>query len=131
MKALPEDLFNPAPTCPMRFALEVVGGKWKLAIICTLAEQSPARFSEVRRRVSGITNVMLAQSLKDLDAYGMVHREQYNEVPPRVEYTLTEKGRSLMPALRLLAEWGAENMPPEYDHGRCCACKDGGAATAE
>jgi len=129
MKSLPVELFSPASRCPMRFALEVVGGKWKLAIICTLAEQSPARFSEVRRRVSGITNVMLAQSLKDLESYGMVHREQYNEVPPRVEYTLTKKGQSLMPALRLLAEWGASNMPPGYDHKRCCACKETGEAS--
>jgi DNA-binding HxlR family transcriptional regulator len=57
-----------------------------------------------------ITNVMLAQSLKELEAGGVVHREQYNEVPPRVEYTLTEEGRSVLPMLNQAAEWAAENM---------------------
>ncbi|SBW09846.1 Pyridoxal-dependent decarboxylase [uncultured delta proteobacterium] len=109
--------------CPMRFALEVVGGKWKLAIICMLAEHSPARYSEVKRKVAGITNVMLAQSLKELESYGLVHREQYNEIPPRVEYTLTEKGRTLMPALNHLAEWGAANMPGAGRDARCRTCK--------
>ena len=117
--SLPESL-----RCPMRFALEVVGGKWKLAIICALAEHSPARFNELRRKVAGITNVMLAQSLKDLEAYGLVDREQFNEIPPRVEYTLTGKGMSLMPALRNLAEWGAANMPGEGDIMRCNCCKE-------
>ena len=113
----------PPPHCPMRFALEAVGGKWKLTIICMLAEHSPARFSEVRRKVAGITNVMLAQSLKDLEAYGIVHREQYNEIPPRVEYSLTEKGLSLMPALHHLAEWGASIMPDAETCKGPCSCK--------
>lgn len=113
----------PIPQCPMRFALEVVGGKWKLAIICALAEHSPARYSELRRKVNGITNVMLAQSLKELESYGLVDREQFNEIPPRVEYTLTGKGMTLMPALRHLAEWGASNMP-EPDAARCSCCKE-------
>lgn len=108
------------PLCPMRFALEVVGGKWKLAIICALAKHSPARYSEVRRKVAGITNVMLSQSLKELEAYGLVDRTQYNEIPPRVEYALTEKGMSLPPALRHLADWGAANMPSSQALCDCC-----------
>lgn len=124
MKQSISSVLSPSGRCPMRFALEVVGGKWKLPIICTLAEDSPARFGVVRRRVAGITNVMLAQSLKELESYGLVHRKQFNEVPPHVEYSLTEKGMSLLPALRRLAEWGASCMPGAEDEVRCLACKE-------
>ena len=96
--------------CPIRYALDVVGGKWKLPIICMLAGEQPVRYSSIKRKLSGITNMMLAQSLKELEAAGLVHREQYNEVPPRVEYTLTPKGRSIIPPLTNLAEWGVDNM---------------------
>lgn len=96
--------------CPIRYALDVVGGKWKLPIICMLAGGLPTRYSSIKRKLTGVTNMMLAQSLKELEATGLVHREQYNEVPPRVEYTLTEKGKSIIPPLVKLAEWGAENM---------------------
>ena len=96
--------------CPIRYALDVGGGKWKLPIICMLAGEQPVRYSSIKRKLSGITNMMLAQSLKELEAAGLVHREQYNEVPPRVEYTLTPKGRSIIPPLTNLAEWGVDNM---------------------
>lgn len=96
--------------CPIRYAIDVVGGKWKLPIICMLASDIPIRYSSIKRKLTGITNMMLAQSLKELEAAGIVHREQYNEVPPRVEYTLTEKGKSILPPLTKLAEWGADHM---------------------
>lgn len=96
--------------CPIRYTLDIVGGKWKLPIICLLASGNPIRYSSIKRKLDGITNMMLAQSLKELEAVGIVHREQYNEVPPRVEYTLTNKGSSIVPILMQLAEWGAEHM---------------------
>ena len=96
--------------CPIRYAIDVVGGKWKLPIICMLAGGLPIRYSSIKRKLTGVTNMMLSQSLKELEAAGIVHREQYNEVPPRVEYTLTDKGKSIIPPLVKLAEWGASHM---------------------
>lgn len=99
--------------CPIRYAIDVVGGKWKLPIICMLVSGQPTRYSSIKRKLTGITSMMLAQSLKELEASGIIHREQYNEVPPRVEYTLTGKGKSIIPPLIKLAEWGAEHMQEE------------------
>lgn len=96
--------------CPIRYAIDIVGGKWKLPIICSLASGLPTRYSTIKRKLTDVTNMMLAQSLKELEASGMVHREQYNEVPPRVEYTLTDKGKSIIPPLVKLAEWSAGHM---------------------
>lgn len=99
--------------CPIRYMLDVFGGKWKLPIICMLSGGAPERYSTIKRKLGDITNVMLSQSLKNLEAAGIVHREQYNEVPPRVEYSLTKKGESILPALGQMAAWAAENMRQE------------------
>lgn len=96
--------------CPIRYSLNIVGGKWKLPILCMLAPGESIRYSAIKRKLGNITNMMLAQSLKELESAGMVHREQYNEVPPRVEYCLTKKGESIVPVLIQLAGWGADNM---------------------
>lgn len=110
--------------CPIRYSLNIVGGKWKLAIICALADQGPTRYGEIRRKVAGITNMMLSQSLKELETYGIVCRKQYNEIPPRVEYTLSEKGASLLPALHHLAHWGESYMAEDRcGSAQCVACK--------
>lgn len=106
--------------CPIRYALDVVGGKWKLPIICMLAGEQPVRYSSIKRKLSSITNMMLAQSLKELEAAGLVHRKQYNEVPPRVEYTLTPKGKSIIPPLTNLAEWGIDNMSQDKSGSAFC-----------
>lgn len=110
--------------CPIRYSLGIVGGKWKLAIICALADQSPTRYSDIKRKLGDITNMMLSQSLKDLEAYGMLHRMQYNEIPPRVEYTLSDKGKALLPALHFLAEWGESYMEADKcGTAGCHACR--------
>ena len=110
--------------CPIRYAIDVVGGKWKLPIICLLASGLPTRYSSIKRKLTGVTNMMLSQSLKELEAFGIVHREQYNEVPPRVEYTLTDKGKSIIPPLVKLAEWGAGHMQEDKTCTAFCAtCK--------
>ena len=103
--------------CPIRYAIDVVGGKWKMPIICMLASGRPTRYSSIKRKLVGVTNMMLSQSLKELEAAGIAHREQYNEVPPRVEYTLTDKGKSIIPPLMKLAEWGVGHMQED----RTCA----------
>ncbi|CDS99364.1 Transcriptional regulator, hxlR family [Clostridioides difficile] len=107
-------------TCLIRYALDIVGGKWKLPIICMLAVENPIRYSSIKRKLDGITNTMLAQSLKDLESTGIVHRKQYNEIPPKVEYTLTSKGKSIVPILQQFANWGATNMQEKNTCGLSC-----------
>lgn len=92
--------------CAVGASIEVVGGKWKSIILFYLMADGPIRFNELQRRVNGITQRMLTKQLKDLVSYGLVHREAYPEVPPRVEYSLTEEGRSLKPILQNLRKWG-------------------------
>lgn len=92
--------------CPLTYALNLIGGKWRLPIIWALSQNPNVRYNELKRSIDGITNMMLTQSLKELEAYGIVGREQFMEIPPRVEYSLTENGEALIPALKALASWG-------------------------
>lgn len=92
--------------CPLKLFNEIVGGKWKQSIICILESGLPMRYNEIRRMLPDITNMMLAQSLKNLEEYGIVNRVQYNEMPVRVEYSLTEEGKSLLPILLQINQWG-------------------------
>jgi DNA-binding HxlR family transcriptional regulator len=106
--------------CPIRYFLDIAGGKWKLPIICMLAGGKPLRYSAIKRKLADVTNMMLAQSLRELEAAGMIHREQYNEVPPRVEYTLSGKGKGVLPSLKKLAEWITGNMQEDPAYGIFC-----------
>jgi DNA-binding HxlR family transcriptional regulator len=99
---------NRLDDCPLTFALNLIGGKWRLPIIWALSKNGTMRYNELRRSIGGITNMMLTQSLKELEAYGIVHRKQYMEIPPRVEYSLTQSGENLIPSLKTLASWGKE-----------------------
>ena len=94
--------------CPLTYALDIIGGKWRLPIIWALSQNDTIRYNELKRKVSGITNMMLSQSLKEMEAYGLVKRQQFMEIPPRVEYSLTESGKDLIPALVSLAKWGKQ-----------------------
>lgn len=96
--------------CPIRYSLDLIGGKWKLAIICLLAGEMPVRYGSMKRRLQGITDMMLSQSLRELEANNMVNRKQYNEIPPKVEYTLTDEAKKLIGTLQMLAGWGIEQM---------------------
>ena len=95
--------------CGIEAALDVIGGKWKAAIVWHL-DSSPLRFAQLRRAIPGITEKMLIQQLRELVADGLVHREDYREVPPKVEYSLTEFGRSLRTVLVPLCDWGSQHM---------------------
>src|ERR1700677_5220233 len=95
--------------CGLEAALDVVGGKWKVLVLWHLAP-SPRRFGELRRLVAGISEKMLIQQLREMVADGIVARKDFQEIPPRVEYSLTEFGVSLAEALRPLCEWGREHM---------------------
>lgn len=94
--------------CPMKFAMSILGGKWKMAIWCALWTEGPLRYNELKRKINGITNTMLASSLKELEQYGVVKRIQYNEIPVRVEYSLTPKNETLAPAIEIICNWGKE-----------------------
>ena len=91
--------------CPVGQALSLIGGRWKLRLLCSLYVDGTQRFSDLARKTEGITSAMLSASLKELEAAGLVTRRQYEAVPPRVEYTLTERGRGLWPILHRLAHW--------------------------
>ncbi len=94
--------------CGMSVAIDVVGGKWRLHLIWVLAA-GPRRFGEIRRLLDGVSEKVLAANLRQLESSGVVHREVYPEVPPRVEYSLTPLGEELDVALRPLEEWGDRN----------------------
>lgn len=91
--------------CPLGKALSVIGGKWKPRIICTLYVDGTQRYNDLLKKTVGITNTMLATSLRELEADGIVLRAQFAEIPPRVEYSLTEHGKGLWPILHRLAHW--------------------------
>ena len=91
--------------CPVGEALSMVGGKWKMRIICSLYVDGTQRYNDLIRKTNGITNAMMASSLKDLEKDGLITRKQYETVPLRVEYTLTKRGREFWPILHRLAHW--------------------------
>ncbi len=103
--------------CPLTYALDLIGGKWRLPIIWALSQNGILRYNELKRKVDGITNMMLSQVLDEMEAYGLVSRKQYMEIPPKVEYSLTEAGKDLIPALESLAKWGKQmkNKSVDFD----------------
>lgn len=101
-----KDRENNISNCPLTYALDLIGGKWRLPIIWALHKNDTLRYNELKRKVDGITNMMLSQCLKEMEMYGLVNRKQYMEIPPRVEYSLSEAGEDLIPALESLARWG-------------------------
>lgn len=91
--------------CPLEYGLQVFGGKWKSRIICVLAESGTLRYSMLRKSMGNITDAVLASTLKELMADSIVERKSYDEIPPRVEYRLTEKGKSVVPILQNICKW--------------------------
>ena len=96
--------------CLMRRTLELLSGKWRTHIIYELCKKPTCRFGELKKAVPRITNTMLTNTLRDLEDLGIVHREQFNEIPPHVEYSLTEKGKALLPVFTELAKWGENHL---------------------
>ncbi len=95
-------------SCPVTATMKVLGGKWKAILINAIYHTSPARFGELRRSVKGITQSMLTSQLRELEEDGIISRKIYAEIPPRVEYTLTEFGLTLSPIMQSMAKWGYE-----------------------
>jgi DNA-binding HxlR family transcriptional regulator len=91
--------------CPAETTLDVIGGRWKVPILWHLF-QGTRRFSELRRGLDGVTQKMLTQQLRELEAEGIVNRKVYPQVPPKVEYSLTGEGQSLKPVVEAMCKWG-------------------------
>jgi DNA-binding HxlR family transcriptional regulator len=98
---------DPRTQCPVTAAVDAIGGKWKPILVYYLLERTH-RFGELRRRIPNATQQMLTLQLRELERDGLVHREVYREVPPKVEYSLTPLGRGLAPVLRELMAWGGD-----------------------
>lgn len=90
--------------------LDIIGGKWKVLILCLIDDRGSVRYNEMRREIFGITSTMLAQSLREMEEDGLVLRHQYAEMPVRVEYTLTDRAKSMIPILLELKAWGEKNL---------------------
>lgn len=101
-----EKVFN----CEKELTLSVIGGKWKMLILWHLGKEGTKRFGELKSLMPGITQRMLVNQLRELEEDQIVHREVYPVVPPKVEYSLTEQGQTLMPILDSMYEWGKNYM---------------------
>ena len=104
--------------CPVEATLELIGGKYKALILWHLSEQK-LRFSELRKVIKNATPKMLTQQLRELEANALIHREVFPVIPPKVEYSLTETGRSLLPILVAMRDWGAGYLRKK-DLEPCC-----------
>ncbi len=111
--------------CPIEYGLDIFGGKWKSRIICVLAAHGTMRYSALRKELSNVTDAVLAAMLKELIADNMVERNQYNEIPPKVEYSLTEKGKSALPLLQSICEWSRNytKLEKETALAPCKTCR--------
>ncbi|AWK51670.1 transcriptional regulator [Clostridium beijerinckii] len=94
----------------LQYLLQVIGGKWKLPILCILTKKEVVRFNELKRELGGITNMSLSNCLQELEQYKIINRVQYLEMPPRVEYSLTENSKKLIPTLKGLSDWAKEQI---------------------
>lgn len=101
--------------CPLEYGMELFGGKLNSRIICVLATLGTLRYSQLRREMGNITDAVLASTLKSLIANDIVERRSYDEIPPRVEYSLTEKGLSVVPILQSICRWAGVFYKDEGD----------------
>lgn len=108
-KSIQKNTFTPVE-CPFRATLDLLEGKWKFSIIYSLMKKGTLRFKELEREVGGITPRMLIAALKELEANDIVHRKAYATVPPTVEYSLTDCGRTLEPVIAAIREWGEQHI---------------------
>jgi DNA-binding HxlR family transcriptional regulator len=99
--------------CPLEYGLEIFGGKWKSRIICMLAQKEVLRYNELKDEMLDITDAVLSKALKELSEDDIVDRQQYNEIPVRVEYSLTAKGHSVIPILEQIYLWSSNYLDEE------------------
>ncbi|UUX34728.1 winged helix-turn-helix transcriptional regulator [Fundicoccus culcitae] len=99
--------------CPIEYGLEVIGGKWKTRIICMLVMKDTLRYNELKEEMLDITDAVLSKALKELIEDDIIERQQYNEIPVRVEYSLSNKGKSVVPILEQIYDWSLEFVSDE------------------
>lgn len=111
-------LFSKEYSCTFEIAMDLIGGKWKPVILWHLGTKGTKRFNELRRLMPKVTQKMLTQQLRELEAADLIHREVYSELPPKVEYQLTPFGEKLIPILSLMCSWGCDyyNEYKDSDH---------------
>ena len=95
-------------TCPLNRAMALIGGKWKMQILCSLYNNGPTRYNQLKKALDGVSNTVLANALRELEGDGLVHRREYLEVPVRGEYAITEPCRQLIPILDALGDWSMD-----------------------
>lgn len=95
---------------PVEYTLSVISNKWKILIIYWLLRNEVMRYSELKRSLNGVTHKMLSLGLKQLEQDNIITRKQYDQIPPKVEYRISSKGRSLAPIISALCNWGTDNM---------------------
>jgi DNA-binding HxlR family transcriptional regulator len=108
--------------CPVEAALDVIGGKWKPLILWALGD-NVLRFNELQKGLPGVNTKMLTKQLRELEADGVIKRTVYPEVPPRVEYSITGFGRTLIPILQALCDWGAQYLGVSGTEAAQCPTK--------
>ena len=110
--------------CPLEYGMDLFGGKWKPRIICILNHKGRMRYSDIRKELVNLSDTVLSGALKELVDDGMVTREQFDEIPPRVEYCLSDKGRSVVPILQSICEWSSIVHRVDEDHilTQCQTC---------
>lgn len=116
-KKIKSDVF-----CPISYGLGMIDGKWKSRIICVMSQMHPIRYGELKSEMANITDTALANALRELERDGLILRHQYNEMPIRVEYELTEKGQKIVPILLLIADWANGDMPLDKRRGDMPLC---------
>lgn len=112
-RKLPKEYF-----CTVDYALDIFGGKWKPRLLCILGHYKSMRYGELKTEMENISDAALADSLKELQEANIVERKQYNEMPIRVEYSLTMKGRSLLPVLDTISNWSIKHSSPAMYKGK-------------
>lgn len=110
--------------CPLEYGLDVFGGKWNSRILCVLANQGTLQYSHLRKQMVNITDAVLASALKHLQKNGMIVRTQYPTIPPKVEYSLSEKGQSVIPILQEICRWSGAYYKGTNDNSllQCQKC---------
>ena len=101
---------TPRMNCAIDATMSVIEGRWKTVILCKLYNNGPMRFNQLMKSIDGVSPRILTKQLKELESDGIIKRTSYQEIPPRVEYSITEKGMSLGPIMMAMAEWGLQNM---------------------
>lgn len=107
--------------CPIIYALDILGQKWKIPILYYLIKHEATRYNQLKRAITGITNMMLTKSLRELENHNLITRIQYETIPPKVEYSVTERGKTLFSALHQLYLWGEEQLAIERSNAEKCS----------